>query len=231
MHIHVTDDRENKKKYLEIFEMVKKISLRNGSSLYYSLEIVKDEQGDNIYLTCDNSGLSPECSSEWLFSDVSDKEAITLLNAFIDSSVLFAFEVVRHLSRLMAVRGNLVKQKMDEIVDIVDWSSYSSPASLLSYLASKSEGGDRIIRLLDVVPNDSRDGLFTACWYCSELCVHEKLLKNFEEWICDEAWGTGDGEGAWLYRFLGKWITENTFTFARLEKLVVWQYKWQHNSL
>ena len=216
----------------EIFDLIKKIVERNNAAETYSLEIIFNPDSGMPYLTCDNTWwLFSECSSNWMFSDVSDKEATTLLIAAIEQGSTFSFEILCHLSRLMAIKGELVGSRMDDIISTTDWSSYASPTFLLSYLATKADGVDWILRLLDVVPNDARDGLFTACWYRKDYCVQSRLYEKFEGWVKDSTWGGGDREGAWLARFLGKWISEKTFSCENLKNLIEWHFQSEHKLL
>lgn len=216
----------------DVFKLIERIVERNDAAEYYSVEIVTDDRSGEKYLTCDNGLSFPECSSEWMFSDVSDDEATVLLTASIESSNLFSFEIHCHLSRLMAVKGKLVSSRMDDLIAATDWGSWASPTFLLSYLSAKSDGSDWILRLLDVVPNDARDGLFTACWYCKDTRVQARLCEKFEEWAReDPAWGSGDREGAWLKYFLGKWISEEIFPYEKLKNLVVWHFQHEHRFL
>ena len=210
-----------------LFSLIRKIAKRNGSAAYYPLSTFVE---DGVrYMTCDNGLAFPECSPEWIFSDVSDKEATALLTAFMRSDNHFTYEILCHLSRLMALKGQLVSSQMDDIIATTDWSLYSTETSLLSYLAVKSDGAEWILRLLDIVPNDARDGLFTACWYCSDARVQAKLVKKFDEWITeDPTWGGGDREDVWLGYFLGKWISEGTFSYEKLKKLIVWHFRHEH---
>lgn len=211
---------------LDVFKLIKTIATRNGAANFYPLETFIDDNSGEMYLTCDNACMFPECSSEWLFSDVSNKEAEILLTAFMSKTQRFTYEIICHLSRLMAIKGMLVGHQMDDIVASTDWNSYDTPASLLSYLAVKPDGVFWIIRLLDIVPNDMRDGLFTACWYCRDMRVHVKLLTKFEAWIKDITWGDGDREDAWLEWFLRKWIAEEIFSYDELKSLIVWHFQY-----
>ena len=216
----------------DVFKLIEEIAERNGAVKYYPLEVFTDGDNGESYLTCDNGMSFPECSAEWMFSDVSDKEATALLTAFMRSDNHFTYEILCHLSRLMAVKGLLVSSQMDDIVATTDWSSYASKTSLLSYLAVKPDGVEWILRLLDVVPNDARDGLFTACWYCNDAHVQTRLFEKFDEWIkSDPTWGGGDRENAWLKFFLGKWISEGIFPYERLKNLVVWHFRHEHRFL
>ena len=129
----------------------------------------------------------------------------------------------------MALKGKLVAERMDDVVRSTDWGSYASPQLLLSCLAAKPDGADWIVRLLDVVPPDARDGLFIACWHCHDRRVHRKLLRKFEEWTLEEDFGGSDGEGYWLGRFLTKWTRESTFGWRQMKRLIEWSVS--HNLL
>ena len=205
-----------------LFDLIHKIAVRNGAIEYYPLHEFED--GGKRWLTCDG-WLCAEISSVWLFSDVSDEEATTLLRAFAMEEDCCTFEVQRHLARLMAIKGGLVRDLMDPVIVSTDWASYSSIPMALSYLAAMENGADWILRLLDVVPCDGRDGIFTACWYGEDARVQEKLLTKFEEWSDDPTWGGGDGEDQWMKQFLSKWISKGVFPYARLENLITWHFK------
>ena len=95
-----------------LFDLIHKIAVRNGAIEYYPLQEFED--GGMRWLTC-GGWLRAEISSEWLFSDVSDEEATTLLRAFALDEDCCTFEVQRHLARLMAIKGGLVRDLMDPI--------------------------------------------------------------------------------------------------------------------
>ena len=80
-----------------------------------------------------------------------------------------------------------------------------------------------IVKFLDVILEDARDGILTACWHCNDRRVQKKLLEKFEEWSVDPSgWGDGTGEDVWLGRFLAKWTKESTFSWQRMKKLMEW---------
>ena len=113
----------------------------------------------------------------------------------------------------------------------VDWSLYGSPELTLAGLPHIRKGDSVTIRLLDVVPEDNRDGIFFACWKSKSCSVQEKLLAKFKDWVKTPDWGGGSGESAWLKHFLGKWIAEERFSYEKLKKLVVWHFRHEHNYL
>ena len=203
----------------KLFSLIRKIARRNGSAAYYPFSTFVE---DGVrYMTC-GGWLFAETDDNWLFSYVSNAEAKLLLKEFISDKTYCTFEVLLHFARLMALKGTLVAEPMDNVVQSTDWESYASPQLLLSYLAVKSDGAAWIIRLLDVVPSDARDGLFIACWHCHDRRVHRKLLRKFEEWTQAGDFGGGDGEGLWLGRFLTKWAKGSTFSLKRLKRLMEW---------
>ena len=210
----------------KLFSLIRKIARRNGSAAYYPCSTFVE---DGVrYMTC-GGWLPVETDDNWLFSDVSDEEAKLLLKAFISDKTYCTFEVLLHFARLMAQRGTLVAEQMDDVVRSTDWGSCASPQLLLSCLAVKPDGADWIVHLLDVVPPDARDGLFIACWHCRDRRVHRKLLRKFEEWTLEEDFGGSDGEGYWLGRFLTKWTRESTFGWRQMKRLMEWAVS--HNLL
>lgn len=192
-----------------LFSLIRKIAKRNGSATHYSLATFVD--GGVRYMTCENR-LFPEIDPIWLFSDVSDEEAKLLLGAFVDGKTLCTYDIMRHLSRLLATKGLLVSRKMDKILERTDWESYAAPQLLLSYLAVKPDGDKWIIRLLDIVPEDCRDGLFLACWYLDDFGVNKRLLAKLAVWSVDPNWsGAATGEQVWLKRFSNKFRNDGLF--------------------
>jgi len=183
--------------------LIKQIAERNGYGSKCDLNSFVDEKGRE-WLSCSCEDF-PETSAEWMFMDVADDEAMILLTAFASGVDYCTYEVERHLSRLLAEKGRLVSEVLDPIIATTDWSAYMAPQMLLSYLAAKPDGEMWILKLLDVVPNDARDGLFTACWFSNSKIVHDKLISKFESWMVDPSWGGGDVECAWLREFVGKW--------------------------
>ena len=159
----------------------------------------------------------------YIFGDLDDEDAKFLLESFIDFRSLYHFDLALQLARLLAERGTLVRARMGRIIAKTDWSSYGSNGLLLSYLGSVKGADAQIHRLLDIVPEDGRDGLFVACWKSQSVRVQKKLLEKFESWIdADPDFGSGTGEAAWLGAFLAKWMREGEFPYDRLESLVRW---------
>ena len=159
----------------------------------------------------------------YIFGDLDDDDAKILLESFIGFRSLYHFDLAMQLARLLAERGTLVSTRMERIIAKTDWSSYGSNGLLLAYLGSVKGAAAQIRQLLDIVPEDGRDGLFVACWKSQSVRVHKKLLEKFEGWIdADSDFGSSTGEAAWLGAFIAKWMREETFPYGRLESLVRW---------
>ena len=170
--------------------------------------------------------------SPYIFGGLDDEEAKFLLESFIDFHALYQFGLSLQLARLLAERGALVRGRMGRIVAKTDWGSYTGNGLLLAYLGSVKGADAQIRRLLDIVPEDGRDGLFMACWMSRSVRVQKKLREKFEEWISrDSGFGGGTGEASWLAAFLAKWTRDETFGFDSLRPLVQWHLSRQTPQL
>ncbi len=173
-----------------------------------------------------------EFDAPFIFDECSDDDAKLLLESFIDFRSLYQYDLAVQLSRLLARRGALVRGRMGRVIVKTDWSSYVSNGLLLSYLASRKGSDPLICRLLDIVGEDNRDGLFLACWHSSGKKVQKCLKRKFESWIeSDASWGGGTGEAWWLGAFLSKWTKEQTFSYEELQALTQWCLEYQMPTL
>ena len=173
-----------------------------------------------------------EFDAPFIFDECSDDDAKLLLESFIDFRSLYQYDLAVQLSRLLARRGALVRGRMGRVIVKTDWSSYVSNGLLLSYLASRKGSDPLICRLLDIVGEDNRDGLFLACWHSSGKKVQKCLKRKFESWIeSDASWGGGTGEAWWLGAFLSKWTKEQTFSYEELQALTQWYLEYQMPTL
>lgn len=204
------------------------VAKRNGLRL-----VLEREEGLSVLSFADF--IEPEClGPAWVFRETSDTETDLLLRLFLTATleepsprhVVIRFELALHFARLLAKKGKRVADVLANALDESDWSSLGVLARrqlLLAGLAALPESGRRIVELLDVVPEDFRDGLFLACWFDRTPVVQRKLLSKFDEWTKDPAWDGGSGEGGWLYRFLAKWVAKNAFSLRCLEGLFRWK--------
>lgn len=196
-----------------------------------SCSLVHDEYADGSRpLNCELYDGMP-LGNDWIFKSTTDDESRQILLPFISNKLDIGFELACQIARLFAEKGFVVKDELSVFVANTDWSSYGSPHLALAGLPHIRRGDSVTIRLLDVVPEDSRDGIFFACWKSKSRAVQEKLLGKFENWTTAPDWGSGSGEHAWLKHFLGKWISEETFPYERLKNLVVWHFQHEHRFL
>ena len=209
-------------------KLIKKVVERSTGG---SCSLVHDEYADGSSpLNCELYDGMP-LGSDWMFKSATDDESRQILLHFISNKHDIGFELACQIARLLSEKGFVVKEELADFVTRVDWSLYGSPELALAGLPHIKRGDAVTIRLLDVVPEDSRDGIFFACWKSKSRAVQEKLLGKFESWTTAPDWGSGSGEHAWLKYFLGKWISEETFPYERLKNLVVWHFRNEHRFL
>lgn len=144
-----------------------------------------------------------------LFESCSDEEVKVLLEYFItleDRSRL-GWNLACQLSRLLAVKGMLVIDKIDPMIRRTDWSIFSAPHLLLGGVRHLHDNERVIGKLLNRVPEDFRDGLLCSCYYSDSCGVAEKVIEKFEEWGRDLAWfPNATGEHEWLALLIKKWL-------------------------
>ena len=118
---------------------------------------------------------------DWMFKSATDDESRQILLPFISNKLDIGFELACQIARLLSEKGFVVKEELSDFVANTDWSSYGSPQLVLAGLPHIRRGDSVTIRLLDVVPEDNRDGIFFACWKTKSRTVQEKLFGKFEE--------------------------------------------------
>jgi hypothetical protein len=213
-----------------LFDVLKCVIGRNDKDDADELQWGEYNDGSKT-LDFDPCGDMPIDDSRWVLKGATDREARFILSDFVGNKTCCGWALNCQMARLLSERGFLIAKRIDKIIEETDWSR-GVHSLLLAYLAVKPDGAILANKLLDIVPNDARDGLFLACWKIKDRKLQSKLLRKFEEWLTtDETWDCGDGEGAWLGRFVSKWLTSGTFTYARLEKCIRWYFKQQHRFL
>ena len=199
------------------------IQLVNKSAAHHGLGRAKCDRGGGAPTIRLDDIVQAGLDAPYIFGDCGDDEAKTLLESFMDFPGLYHYDLALQLARLMAERGALVRARMSRIIEDTDWGSCAGDGLLLAYLGSRKSGGSLVRRLLDVVPEGSRDGLFVACWHSDGAKVQDMLRKKFEGWTAnDPSWGGETGEAAWLGAFLSKWTREGTFSYEQLQALTQW---------
>ena len=213
------------RKAVSLFDVLKCVIDRNRNE--YTEELHWEEWSDGTKtLEFDPCEGMPIDDAQWMLRGATDNEAKIILRDFVAKKTLCGWSLNCQMARLLSEKGQLVAKEMDRILEKTDWESYASPQLLLSYLAVKPDGAKWAYRLLDVVFDDARDGLFLACWKIKDKRLHAKLLRKFEEWFTKDAtWGGCTGEDGWLGRFVSKWLIQGTFSYARLVKCIRWHFK------
>jgi len=145
-------------------------------------------------------------ASECIFDDCNDTEAQMLLEAFLGNGLSVSWSVSEQLSKLLSKRGRLASGKIDPLLKTIDWSSVSNRQLFLSYLALRDDGAALADGLLDIVPEDARDGLFLACHKLSSETLDRKLMDRFVKWEADGWSPTSTGELYALEQFIAKWL-------------------------
>lgn len=144
---------------------------------------------------------------ECIYDPVDDAAACWLLNDWFNEPLPIGWECHRELSKLLAKRGHLVRDKAESIVRKIASGELSYGWDLcLSFLPCMSDGEQLAIELLDDAPADRRDGLFRACDVLNTKAIYEAFKASVRRWAAaDEYWGNGTGE-AWLVnRMADKW--------------------------
>ena len=137
--------------------------------------------------------------------------------------MVVSWSVAVQLSKLLSTRGRLVSEKIDPLLETTDWSSFSNHQLFLSYLALRDDGASLACELLDVVPEDARDGLFLACQrICSEE-LDSKLMGKFMKWSEEKCDPCSTGEIYALEQFIGKWL--KLYEFGDLKGVIHLYFK------
>lgn len=185
---------------------------------------VRFEQfGERMCLESD-SFLEYPLGSDWLFQSATEDEAEVLLQPFIAGGLEIGPGLSCEMSRLLAEKGYVVKKQLRRIFESTDWSLYATPSHILSGLHYLPNWTVHVERLLQIVPEDWRDGLFLSIWVKGGRDAETLLLERFEDWILIPDWGSASGERGWLGKFIAKWLFEKTFDCQRLGRILTWYF-------
>lgn len=165
--------------------------------LQYEIDLDPNQNnGEVVY--CHDKNLS------WkgIFEECSDEELILLFTALIETQPL-DWDMAFKIAKLLPKKGYLLKNTLDGCIANF-FCNYNQ--LLLAYLGSDQKYESEIIKLLDEVPEDARDGLFLACEALNTPAICRKLMEKFTQWIkADPDYGIGSGEGVFLKDFLFRW--------------------------
>jgi hypothetical protein len=191
------------------------------------LTTVKDRKVGFMQLRTDVDGWCADISldasydpftSKCIFDDCNDAQAKTLLTAFLTHRLSVSPSVSEQLSKLLSTRGRLVADVIDPLLKTLNWGTCSNHLLFLSYLALSQDGSELAQHLLDVVPEDGRDGLFLACYILHSEPLDRKLIEKFVEWD-SESWDPGStGELYALEQFIAKWLA--LYAYSDLERVI-----------
>jgi hypothetical protein len=142
-----------------------------------------------------------------IYDCVDDVTACWLLNDWLDGQVQVGWECHCELSKLLAKRGHLIRDKVESVVRQIASGEVSFGSDLcLSFLPSMKDGEQLAYGLLDIASADRRDGLFRACYTLNTDLIYEAFKSSVRRWAAaDVCWRNGTGE-AWLVnRMVDKW--------------------------
>lgn len=167
-------------------------------------------------------------ASECIFDDCDDDLAKVFLTAFLKQELSVGWSVFEQLSKLLSTRGTLVSETIEPILTSVDWSCCYTSQLFLSYLALKGDGAEFAAKLLDIVRDDFRDGLFLACHKLKSEKLDRKLMAKFVEWEEEGDDFTSTGCVYALEQFIGKWL--KLYPYKDLEAVIrlYFSYRAQH---
>ncbi|MFA6286349.1 MAG: hypothetical protein WC661_03125 [Opitutaceae bacterium] len=198
---------------------------------------IKDQKIGFIELYTDGDGWCADISldarydlfaSECIFDDCNDAQAKTFLAAFLAHDLSVGWSIAQQLSKLLSTRGHLVSETINLLLTTLDWRSYATQQLFLSCLASHDDGASLAIRLLDEVPEDSRDGLFLSCHRLRSEPLDRRLMKKFVEWDTGP-WSPGStGELGALEQFIAKWL--RLYPYRDLEAVIRLYFKHRAES-
>ena len=185
-------------------------------------------RGENGVVWFDIDGRCDLSDAEPPFAGASDEEADALCRMWValllrrgdaEPAIVVQYELSLHLERLLAERGKAAFPLLGAILDKTDWRTFSAPHEGLALLRWHPDASAICAQMLDRVPEDFRDGLFTACYFAETPALRSRLLEKFAEWTADPTWSGGaTGEWEWLGAFLKKWMP--AVPLPRLEPLL-----------
>ena len=168
---------------------------------------------------------------DWLIRSATEEEACTLLTSFVSGALDVGPGLGCELTRLLAEKGSVVKEQLQKVIEGTDWSRYGTPCRVLAGLHFLPDGKQKTMELLNIIPEDWRDGLLASIWKSNDIEMNLALLRKFEEWIQFPDWRTSSGEDGWVDKFIAKWVANEVFPYARLENLITWHFKREFRHL
>ena len=175
------------------------ILLQQRNDLIGGCEPLSDDPGDFL----DYLGGPEYFDESCIYDSVDDDTAIWLLNDWLDGTANVGWHVNCELSKLLAKRGHLIRERAEAIVRTiadsdpeVDCLSWAKRQLCLSFLPCMEDGETLAVRLLGQAPSDFRDGILFACYRLNTQVIYEAVKRNVRRWEA-EMWIEGTGEH-WL---------------------------------
>ena len=180
---------------------INKIIVRQLQRHKLEYEIDLDPNQDNQKVVfCDDENLG----QQRIFKECSEDELTLLFSALIENKALH-WDIALEIAKLLPEKGHLVEDHFS-IDDCAANPFYGFNQLLLATLGRDQKFESEIIKLLDAVPEDARDGVFMACEALNTPAICRKLMEKFTQWItADPTYGNGTGELANLEKFLALW--------------------------
>ena len=167
--------------------------------LEYEIDLEKNQDNQEAVFCYDEN-----LSRQGIFKECSEEELTLLFSALIENKAL-CWDIALEIAKLLPEKGHLIEDKFS----IDDWDAnnfYSFNQLLLAALGSDQKYESEIIKLLDAVPVDARDGLFMACKALNTPAICRKLMEKFTQWLkTDPDYGIATGEGGYLVNFIALW--------------------------
>ena len=167
--------------------------------LEYEIDLDPDQDNQEVVFCCDEN-----LSRQSIFRECSEDELTLLFSALIENNAL-DWGIALEIAKILPEKGHLIEDKFS----IDDWAAnpfYYFNQMLLAALGCDQKYESVIIKLLDAVPEDARDGVFMACEALNTPAICRKLMEKFTLWIkTDPDYGIATGEGGYLEKFIALW--------------------------
>ena len=146
-----------------------------------------------------------------IFDECKDDVKTAMLEFYFSPQglrVSFNWDVNVEFAKLAAKHGKLVEQRAEEFFPknfTDEWGTYFLH---MAYFGSSGKYERELARLIEVSPEDGRDGLFIGSWFSQSELVQHTLMKEFQKWEECPSWGSGTGEMQAMQRFRQKWSAQ-----------------------
>jgi len=174
------------------------------------------------------SGEPEYFSDDCIFDGIGKAEEKDLLEFFVSedpSKAHVDWACSCELSKLFVKEGHLIAPLAEAAVNRAIDNWFGTQQLWLSYLGRMREGETLAIKMLEVVEENFRDGLFLGCFHLNTKPIFEKLENCFLQWTQEEGWGTATGEIRALRYFIDRWQSAGYRPSSRLKEFVMNHYR------